>query len=221
MKSHGPSPNKLAALVRAHAPKSQEDPNSGDLIALLVHSYLLADAPSAMAAAAMHRIRTQTVDFNEFRISLVDEMVEVVGARYPFALERCSALRRVLYDIYRHHHKLSLDHLVGKQKRDVRTALDKIDGMSPYVASRLTLLGWDSHAVPVDATTLRLLVERGVMPEATPLEDASDRVSRLVKAGKAREAHFALVCAADQAHQVARPGKGPRARPARSAKPAK
>ncbi|MSR17788.1 MAG: hypothetical protein EXS00_01240 [Phycisphaerales bacterium] len=203
MKKSHPNPTKLNGIVRAHAGSKQDDPNAQDPVALLVHSFLIADASTSAAEAAMQRIRTGTVDFNDLRVSLVNEIVAMIGADYPFAQERSSALRRVLYDIYRRQHKMSLDHLMGKPKREIRDYVTRLDGMSSYVAARVLLLCYEIHSVPVDLAIYTLLVERGVLPKETSLQEAGDKVSHIVKAENARSTHFALVAAADERHAAA------------------
>ena len=133
---------KFSALVKRHAqPEHTADPNAVDPVALLIASFLMYDAPSHMAEAAMQKIRSATVDFNEFRVSLVEEMVQMIGVRYPRAEERCKALRRVLYDIFRHHHKVSLSHLEGHPKQHIRAYLDNLDGMQARRTNRCSKLG--------------------------------------------------------------------------------
>ncbi|MBM4114395.1 MAG: hypothetical protein FJ252_00770, partial [Phycisphaerae bacterium] len=87
-KKHQFVQTKFSALVKRHAqPEHAADPNAVDPVALLISSFLMYDAPSHMAEAAMQKIRSATVDFNEFRVSLVEEMVQIIGVRYPRAEE--------------------------------------------------------------------------------------------------------------------------------------
>lgn len=200
---------KFSALVKRHAqPEHTADPNAVDPVALLISSFLMYDAPSHMAEAAMQKIRSATVDFNEFRVSLVEEMVQMIGVRYPRAEERCKALRRVLYDIFRHHHKVSLSHLEGHPKQHIRAYLDNLDGMIAYVSNRVCLLRYGVHAIPVDQTTHELLIEEGALSPTVSLSDAAGVLERNIRAGHGLESYFALQAAADKRHAA-----GPKAAP--------
>jgi endonuclease III len=202
-------PTKFSALVKRHEqPQHTADPNAVDPVALLISSFLMYDAPSHMAEAAMQKIRSATVDFNEFRVSLVEEMVQMIGVRYPRAEERCKALRRVLYDIFRHHHKVSLSHLEGHPKQHIRAYLDNLDGMIAYVSNRVCLLRYGVHAIPVDQTTHELLVEEGALSPTVSLSDAAGVLERNIRAGHGLESYFALQAAADKRHAA-----GPKAAP--------
>ena len=200
---------KFSALVKRHAqPEHTADPNAVDPVALLISSFLMYDAPSPMAEAAMQKLRPATVDFNEFRVSLVEEMVQMIGVRYPRAEERCKALRRVLYDIFRHHHKVSLSHLEGHPKQHIRAYLDNLDGMIAYVSNRVCLLRYGVHAIPVDQTTHELLIEEGALSPTVSLSDAAGVLERNIRAGHGLESYFALQAAADKRHAA-----GPKAAP--------
>ncbi len=213
---------KFSALVKRHAqPEHTADPNAVDPVALLISSFLMYDAPSHMAEAAMQKIRSATVDFNEFRVSLVEEMVQMIGVRYPRAEERCKALRRVLYDIFRHHHKVGLSHLEGHPKQHIRAYLDNLDGMIAYVSNRVCLLRYGVHAIPVDQTTHELLIEEGALSPTVSLSDAAGVLERNIRAGHGLESYFALQAAADKRH-AAGPKAAPKAaKPEKAAKPAK
>ncbi len=213
---------KFSALVKRHAqPEHTADPNAVDPVALLISSFLMYDAPSHMAEAAMQKIRSATVDFNEFRVSLVEEMVQIIGVRYPRAEERCKALRRVLYDIFRHHHKVSLSHLEGHPKQHIRAYLDNLDGMIAYVSNRVCLLRYGVHAIPVDQTTHELLIEEGALSPNVSLSDAAGVLERNIRAGHGLESYFALQAAADKRHAAGPKAAAKAAKAEKASKPEK
>jgi len=213
---------KFNALVKRHEqPSHTADPNAVDPVALLISSFLMYDAPTHMAEAAMQKIRSATVDFNEFRVSLVEEMVHMIGVRYPRAEERCKALRRVLYDIFRHHHKVSLSHLEGHPKQHIRAYLDNLDGMIAYVSNRVCLLRYGVHAIPVDQTTHELLIEEGALTPTVSLSDAAGVLERNIRAGHGLESYFALQAAADKRHASGPKAASKSAKADKAAKPEK
>ena len=215
-------PTKFSALIKRHAqPEHTVDPNAVDPVALLISSFLMYDAPSHMAEAAMQKIRSATVDFNEFRVSLVEEMVQIIGVRYPRAEERCKAMRRVLYDIFRNRHAVSLAHLEGHPKQHIRQYLDNLDGMIAFVSNRVGLLRYGVHAIPVDQTTYELLIDEGALSPTVSLSDAAGVLERNIRAGHGLESYFALQAAADKRH-AAGPKAAPKSvKPEKSAKPEK
>ena len=71
-------------------------------VAVLVMSFLMWQATSVKAAAAFDRLSDATVDFNDLRVTLPHEIVDLIGPRYPMALERAERLRTVLRDVAKH-----------------------------------------------------------------------------------------------------------------------
>ena len=190
--------NRLNSFVRKWSARARsEEPNTSELMALLIHSSLLADATTEMADNAMQRVRSQNVDFNEFRVNLVDEMVTSIGVKYPDAFERMRHLRMTMFDLFRRHHKVSLDQLIGKPKKDVKTYIENLEGMPHFVATRFLLLGFDSPGVPVDWTTIDLLVHEEILSEPTEPDVLMKAWAKKFKSDRAKSIHFALQAAKD------------------------
>ncbi|MSR28772.1 MAG: hypothetical protein EXS03_04245 [Phycisphaerales bacterium] len=209
--------NRLNSLVLKWGARARaEEPNTSDLLALFIHSTLLADASTEMADNAMQKIRSQNVDFNEFRVSLVDEMVAVIGVKYPDAFQRMRGLRMTMFDLFRRHHKVSLDQLIAKPTKDVKIYMENLEGMPPFVSTRFLLLGFGYPSVPVDWTTIDFLMHEEVLNE--PIEPAQlmKEWSKKFKSERARAIHFALVAGTDAFHAG---GKASKARKARESTP--
>ncbi len=225
---HDGYPTRLQSLLRAHASPAPPEPETGtpDLVELLVHSFLVWEATQAQADAALARIRHATVSFNDFRVSLVNEVVDLIGPRYPRVQERAIRVRAAINDLFRREHSVSLERAAGLSKRDAKTYLESLQGIVPFVSARVSLLGLGVHGVPVDEQTLGALVHHGVLHEETTVVEATGWLQRHISAEKAIAAHRALQRAAEAfaAKGAGRAGKSARgaAKPARSgAAPAK
>ena len=163
------------------------------LIEQFVWSFLVWEADPADAERALHRLQKAVVDNNELRVCLPDEIVSIIGPRYPRAQERALRLRAGLQDIYFREHMVSLDHLTEAPKRIAKQYLDTLDGVPPFVASRVLLLGLGGHAVPIDDRLLNNLVEAGTLESDTTPERASAALERHIKAEDAVDAHMLLM----------------------------
>ncbi|MFO0895155.1 MAG: hypothetical protein U0574_09425 [Phycisphaerales bacterium] len=202
---------RLNALLKANAVEAPPGPPP-DLMELLIHSFMLWEASTAQADAAMAKIRNAAVDFNEFRVCLVNEVIEVIGPRYPRAHERSVRVRAALNDLFRREHKVSLERAVNLPKRDAKAFIDGLQGMVPFVAARVAVMGLQTHAVPVDENTLGALVAAGVFHPETTLADATSWLQRHIHADRALESHLALQRAVDQ--WLAKGARKPAAKPA-------
>ncbi|MFO0784128.1 MAG: hypothetical protein U0636_10655 [Phycisphaerales bacterium] len=225
MKTESSQTNKLPAFLRKHAPagnalRAATEPESMDLVDLFVHSFLLWQAPTADANAALKRVREAFIDWNDFRVSLDSDVIDVIGRGYWRAQERVSRMRESMNDVYRREHRVSLDRLRTLMKKDAVSYMETLRGMMPFVANRVLLIGVEFHAIPLDEFGLNLLLQQGVVPAGSGLTDAIGWLARHVKAEEARETHRAILAATD-AMWASNPPKQPKhgSRPSELAPP--
>ena len=201
-KTESANPAKLATFLRKHgaapaAGKPDAGPDGSELVDLFVHSFMLWQAPSPDANAALKRLKAAFFDWNDLRVSLTSDIVDVIGHRYWRASDRIARMRDAMNGIFRREHKVSLDRLRTLMKKDAVSYMETLPGMVPFVANRVLLVGVDFHSVPLEEFGLQLLVRASVLPAGMGLGDAAGWVTRHVKAEDARSAHRALVAAVD------------------------
>ena len=154
------------------------------------------------ANAAYGRLMAVLVDTNDLRVSHPDELVRILGERYPQVEERAHRLHDVLQEIYVRAHGMSLESLTRMGRKELRHYLDSLPGITPYVAASVALLSFDCHAIPVDDTLAGLLRERGIADAQAAPEQIASFLEHHVKAGEARATHLLLQAWADSS-----PGK--------------
>jgi len=193
------SARTLASLLRKLGKPREPLPlEDGDPITVLVMSFLMWDSTTVRANAAYKRLMDRVVDYNDLRVSMPQELVEWIGPRYPQVLDRCQRLRAALRHMYKREHAVSLDRLKDMGRREVKSYLRSLDGITPYVADRVTLLCFDAHCVPVDVRLHRSLVKAGVGDETVEIADMASWLARQVKAAEAVVTHRALQTWADK-----------------------
>ena len=196
------NPAKLASFIRKHHPagnalRAATEPETVDLVDLFVHSYLLWQAPSSDANAALKRLKAAFIDWNDMRVSLTSDLVDVIGHRFWRASDRIARLRDAMNGVYRREHKVCLDRLRTLMKKDAVSYMETLPGMIPFVANRVLLVGVDFHSVPLEEFGMQLLVQHGAIPQGMSLSEAQGWVNRHVKAEEARDAHRAIVAGVD------------------------
>jgi hypothetical protein len=154
-----------------------------------VYSMLLWETTTTKATVALRRIHQQLVDYNELRICLPAETVEIIGRRYPQAHERSLRLHAALNGIFLREHLLRLDHLHEYTKRDARAYMDSLEGVPPFVSARVLLLSLGGHAFPVDQRILDRLIDAGAVPEKSDVSSAMSWLERKIHAGDAAPAY--------------------------------
>lgn len=217
MSSSDPS-KELTSLLKklraAHAqaasptePSSKLDP-AEPLLTTYVRSFLLWDAPSSKADAALKKLEQTLVDFNELRVCLPDELVAIIGERYPRAGERALRLRSALCALYLREHAVTLEPLATLDPAKAREYVLSLDGTPDFVAARVCLVALSHHAAPVDQRILHRLIESKVVDKAASVADAAQVLERLVAPGEMLETYTLLQAWAD-AGEFSIPGVDP------------
>lgn len=190
---------KLDALIKrlttdaASAGATPEAPEGADpLVHELIFAFLVWEAGGEHAREALATFQGEFVDYNEVRIGMSDELADLLPKRYPLASERCQRLRAALNTVFRREHKLSLASLAEAPKRESRAYLDSLEGMTPFVAARVTLLGLGAHAFPVDQRLVGVLSGAGACEGDDSPESVASRLERHYRAGQAAPAYLAL-----------------------------
>jgi endonuclease III len=184
-----PDPGAAQLLV----PPVVGDPmDDVDPIRELVYSMLLWEAGASKAAAAARRLQESVVDVNELRSCLEDEIVRLIGPRYPRAAERAARMRAVLNQVYHDGNTVSLARLRAMNKREARTYLESLDGIPAFAAARVLLISLGGHAFPLDRRLHKVLADANAI-EVNPYTKAAGLwVERQIRAGDALDAYLAL-----------------------------
>ena len=181
-----------AFLKKARSAYSGEEIDELEPIAELVISFLTWNATSRQADAAYGKIMAQVVDLNELRVSHVNEVIDLIGVRYPDVQHRVIRLLQSMMEIFEREHDFKMGSLGSRSKREQREYLDTLPGIPSYVAARVALLSFGAHAMPVDDRLLTLLVKAGVFESGTTPANAESWLTRQVKAGDSLETFLAL-----------------------------
>ncbi|MBL9141215.1 MAG: hypothetical protein JNK53_05055, partial [Phycisphaerae bacterium] len=202
MKTDANPAAKLPGFLRKHsaagnALRAQCEPEPVDLVDLFVHSFLLWQAPTSEANAALARIKEAFIDWNDFRVSLDSDVIEVIGHDYWRAHERVTRMREAMTDVFRREHKVSLDRLRSLMKKDAVSYMETLRGMLPFVSNRVLLIGVEYHVIPLEEFGLTVLLSQNVVPQGLGLAEAINWLNRHVKAEEAREMHRAMLASTD------------------------
>ena len=216
---------KFAALLKKSLTAYKgEDPPPRDPVAQLIVSFLQWNTTRRKAEDAFTAIMAEVIDVNDLRVSHPHELVAMIGEDYVDAAERVIRLRESLHEVYKREHDIQMHSIAGKPKKEQRTYLDTLPGITSFIAAQVTLLSFGGHAMPIDDKLCALLINEGCLNEGTTPADAESYLTRQVKAGDALEAHLALQAWSDK-HKMpadARPTPPPATpvKPAAVSKPA-
>lgn len=161
-------------------------PSVGDPVQQMILGILTRDMPESKAREALERLNEMVVDYNELRVISPLELAEALHD-CPDAKVKAEDLSRALNKVFAIEHAVSLDRLVQMSSRDVRTYLDRIDGLEAYTRARIRLLGLGQHAIPLDEAMWALARKLELVDPKCTLDEAQAFLERQIPADDALE----------------------------------
>ena len=158
-----------------------------DAIGSLIFSCLLWNAPAPQAIKAFAAIQSAVIDWNDFRQYLPEEMVELIGANYPLALERSRRIRAMLMDIFVRHYSLTLESLKGLSRKEVDIYFESLRGAPDFVRSRMLFLIGNWHVIPLDDRSHYLLVRENILDSGSTIQEGSNWITKQVSSSESKD----------------------------------
>jgi endonuclease-3 len=146
----------------------------------------------AAAQRALREITRAFVDWNDLRVSRVEEVAEVLGRNAVSSRATALALTAALRGIFDEHHKISLATLKKLGKRPARQDLEKIEGVSRFVINYCLLTSLEAHAIPLTEQMTDYLKRNGIIDANADAEDLEGFLTRCVAAKDAYEFYVLL-----------------------------
>lgn len=157
-----------------------------DPLKQLMFAVLSEDISPSKAKAAVSRLVSGTIDYNDLRVSTPNELAGMISSDIPHALSRATSLAQVLGAIYERENSVTLDPLKAGSRRDARAYLGNLAGMTPYALASTMLWAFGDHVIPVDEQILETLKKEEVVAPETTAEEAQTFLKRHVAASEAR-----------------------------------
>ena len=152
---------------------------------------------------ALREIRSSFVDWNDLRVSRIEEIAEAMGGNNTSCRAAAMSLTAALRGIFNEHHKISLAILKKLGKRPAKEGLEKIDGVSRFVINYCMLTSMQAHAVPLTQDMIDYLRNNGVISPDADEEDIEGFLTRQVAAKDAYE-FYALLRRESESPKLAR-----------------
>jgi len=159
MKNSKDYSKKIQALYRTLSRKHQKVQQVGDeqVTDAIIYAIASSELSEKSASSAVKKLADHFVDWNDLRVSWIDEIVDVLHKDTQATRNIASALIQVLNGIFNQHHKVSLDALKNTGKRPARQALEKVEGISRFVVDYCMLRSLHGHAIPLTEKMLEYL----------------------------------------------------------------
>jgi len=128
-----------------------------ELTEALVYAIISENSSETAAKSAFKKLTDYFIDFNDLRVSRVEEIVEVLGEDTSATRDIASALTRALRAVFNKYNMVSLEALEKIGKRPARQILEKFDGTSRFVVDYCMLTSLQGHAIPLTKRMIEYL----------------------------------------------------------------
>jgi len=160
------------------------------------------------AQKAIREIHKAFVDWNDLRVSRVEEVVEALGGNTASCRATAVALTSALRGIFDEHHKITLATLTKLGKRPARQGLEKLDGVSRFAVNYCMLTALDAHAIPMTQEMVEYLRRNEIIDADADEEDIEAFLTRQIAAKDAHEFYTLLRRETESARASRRKTKG-------------
>jgi endonuclease-3 len=166
-------------LKRRYKPRPDRDSARLSVLKAVVYGICREDTSREAANQALSRFKDEFFDWNEVRVSTVEEIRDSL-AGIPEPEERAGRIRRFLRQLFNRTYGFTLDALAKKPLKEALKLLRTYDAFaSDYVTATVIQQALGGHAIPIDKATQRVLqrlgftesnptVLRGVLEHAIP-----------------------------------------------------
>ncbi len=172
-------------LKRVH-PKVEKT-SYDDPIDALIYGIVSERISETASQRAMRGFRDTFVDWNDLRVSRVEEIVEVLHEDTAASRATASALTTALRAVFDEYHTLSLQNLKKIGKRPAKQALEGLDGMDAYVVGYCMLTSLQGHAIPLTGQMTDYLKRHEVVDPEADEQDIEGFLTRQIAAKNAYE----------------------------------
>jgi hypothetical protein len=165
-----------AFLKRRYKPKAEKAPGRLTVIEAVVYGVCREDATREQANQALSRFKDQFFDWNEVRVSPLEEVQETL-AGIPDPAARAQRIRRFLRQLFEKTYNFTLEQLTKKPLKEALKALQPFEAFtSDYVTATVVQQALGGHAIPIDESTRKAFENLGLHePDVASLRGLIER----------------------------------------------
>jgi len=160
--------NIHSLLKRRYKPKADGNATRPSVLSSVVYGICHEDTTREQANQALSRFNDEFFDWNEIRVSSLDEIQESL-AGIPDPELKAQRIRRFLRQLFKRTYGFSLDPLAKKPLKEALKVLRTYDAFSSdYVTATVIHQALGGHAIPIDKAARRALERLGISEPEVP-----------------------------------------------------
>jgi endonuclease III len=155
-------------LKRRYKPKAERNASRLSVLKAVVYGICHEDTTREHANQALSRFKDEFFDWNEVRVSSLEEIQENL-AGIPDPEDRARRIRRFLRQLFNRTYGFNLDALAKKPLKEALKVLQNYEAFaSDFVTATVIQQALGGHAIPIDKNTHRALARLGINESSIP-----------------------------------------------------
>jgi endonuclease III len=172
---------KLLGILKKGDEKHKK-PVHQDPVEAIVFAILCEKSPESCARAALKKIQSHFVDFNDLRVARAEEIVEVIVSDIEEPEQCAVRLTSLLNSIFQKYDCLSSEDFISAGKKGTKETLEKLNGMTSFVCRYIVLTVCDAHAFPLTEKMIQYLKTYNVIDPALENEQVAAFIEKQIPA---------------------------------------
>ena len=153
----------------------------------MIYAIVSENMTDSAAIAAIKKLSRHFVDWNDLRVSRVEEIVDVLGKDSSENRAVAETLTQSLNTIFNKYDVVNLDALKEAGKRQAKALLEKLLPSSRFVINYTVLTALDGHAIPLTPKMLDYLKGNELIQSDAAIEEIEGFLDRQISAQQAYE----------------------------------
>lgn len=163
------------------------------LLEEFVYALLREGNPREAADLAFAALKADFFDWNEVRVSMVEELTAAFGDRLHDGLSRAQRVIDFLQEVFEANFSFDLDGLDKKGLKQANKSLARFQAATPFAIAWVTQKSLGGHAIPLDEASIRALRRLGIVEDGpTDLEAIRASIEHQIPKAKGEEFVAAL-----------------------------
>ncbi len=174
-------------LKKRYKPKPERSPSRLNVLESVIYGVCHEGTTREQANQALSRFKDDFFDWNEVRVSSLDE-IQTALAGLPDAEPRAQRIRRFLRQLFEKTYAFNLEALAKKPLKESLKTLSEYEAFgSDYVEATVVCQALGGHAIPVDGPARRALERLGVAEPDTENSSLRSLLERAVPKNRGPE----------------------------------
>lgn len=153
-----------------------------DAVEAVVYATISERMTWSEAQNAFGKVKDYFVDWNDLRVSLAEEMVEVLGQDNETTRDIAGALSKTLGAIFEKYNQVTLEPAKKLGKRPAKQLLEQMNSVTRFVVDYCMLTALTAHAIPLTERMIEYLRESELVHPEADVETIEGFLARQIAA---------------------------------------